>query len=45
MARTLALAVRRPLPDLVEPLRQVLVLGCALALVLAVRISLIRLSR
>lgn len=35
MARTLALAVRRPLPDLVEPLRQVLVLGCALALVLA----------
>ncbi len=35
MARTLALAVRRPLPDLVEPLRQVLVLGCALALILA----------
>lgn len=35
MARALALAVRRPLPDLVEPLRQVLVLGCALALILA----------
>ena len=35
MARTLTLAVARPLPDPVELLRGVIVIGCALALIAA----------
>jgi hypothetical protein len=35
MARVLALAVTRPLPNAAEFLRQMLVLGCAAALIAA----------
>ena len=35
MARVLALAASRPLPDAAELLRQLLVIGCAAALIAA----------
>ena len=35
MAKTLALIAARPLPDLADLLRSSLVIGCALALILA----------